>query len=159
MHGGSLGPRPKTNPSVDRFQFSRALYWKRYTHRMRSGDETSMGLGTRLHITYRCRRCSQAVVFLLPQGLKHLHDNRLCHFDIKPANIFIGRDGTTCKLGDFGLCVSLDERLNEAVEGDAVYMAPELMQGNFGKPADVFRSVILSVKNCRFVTLPFLSCD
>ena len=79
------------------------------------------------------------------QGLKHLHDNRLCHFDIKPANIFIGRDGTRCKLGDFGLCVSLDERLTEAMEGDAVYMAPELMQGNFGKPADVFRSVISKI--------------
>ena len=40
----SLGPRPKTNPSADRFQyrtFSHALYWKRYMHRMRSGDETS----------------------------------------------------------------------------------------------------------------------
>ena len=37
----SLGPRPKTNPSVDRFQFSPVLYWKRYTCRMRCGDETS----------------------------------------------------------------------------------------------------------------------
>ena len=37
----SLGPRPKTNPSVDRFQYhARALYWKRYTRQMRSGDET-----------------------------------------------------------------------------------------------------------------------
>jgi len=26
----SLGPRPKTNPSEDRFQYH-ALYWKRYT--------------------------------------------------------------------------------------------------------------------------------
>ena len=122
------------------------------------------GLGTRLHIRYMYKEHNYVmyygdVIYTFcpppPQGLKHLHDNRLCHFDIKPANIFIGRDGTTCKLGDFGLCVSLDERLNEAVEGDAVYMAPELMQGNFGKPADVFRSVILSVKNCRFVTLSF----
>ena len=104
----------------------------------------------RLHITYMCREHIMVILFVsfCPsplQGLKHLHDNRLCHFDIKPANIFMGRDGTTCKLGDFGLCVSLDERLNEAMEGDAVYMAPELMQGNFGKPADVFRSVILNV--------------
>ena len=41
--------------------------------------------------------------------------------------------------------MSLDERLTEAMEGDAVYMAPELMQGNFGKPADVFRSVISKI--------------
>lgn len=83
-------------------------------------------------------------MYSLPQGLKHLHDNRLCHFDIKPANIFIGGDGVTCKLGDFGLCVSLDEKSSEAMEGDAKYMAPELMRGNFGKPADVFRLVALA---------------
>ena len=32
--------RPKTNPSVDRFQY-RMLYWKQYTHRMRCGDKTT----------------------------------------------------------------------------------------------------------------------
>ena len=37
---GSLGPRPKTNPSADHFQY-RVLYWKRYTRRIRSGDETT----------------------------------------------------------------------------------------------------------------------
>ena len=34
---GSLGPRPKTNPSADRFQ-----YRERYTRRMKSGDETNV---------------------------------------------------------------------------------------------------------------------
>ena len=42
------------------------------------------------------------------QGLKHLHDKRLCHLDVKPANIFIGCDGFTCKMGDFGLTISMD---------------------------------------------------
>ena len=37
----SLGPRPKTNPSVDRFQYH-VLYWKRYTRQMRSGEETRL---------------------------------------------------------------------------------------------------------------------
>ena len=36
----SLGPRLKTNPSTDRFQY-RVLYWKWYTRWMRSGDETT----------------------------------------------------------------------------------------------------------------------
>ena len=48
------------------------------------------------------------LLFHLCQGVQHLHDNRLCHFDIKPANIFIAQDGYTCKLGDFGLVVSMD---------------------------------------------------
>lgn len=73
----------------------------------------------------------------LARGLKHLHAHRLCHLDIKPANIFLGHDGS-CKLGDFGLCVSLDQGLGEATEGDAKYLAPELMEGRFGKPADIF---------------------
>ena len=34
----SLSARPKTNPSVDHFQY--CVYWKWYTRRMRSGDET-----------------------------------------------------------------------------------------------------------------------
>ena len=33
--GSSLGPRPKTNPSMDCLQ-----YWKRFTCQMGSGDET-----------------------------------------------------------------------------------------------------------------------
>ena len=77
--------------------------------------------------------------FLVIQGLKHLHDNRLCHFDIKPANIFLGQDGVTCKLGDFGLCMSIDQGFTDATEGDAKYVAPELLQGRFGTEADIFR--------------------
>ena len=73
------------------------------------------------------------------QGLKHLHDHSLCHFDIKPANIFVGQDSLTCKLGDFGLCASEEQNFPNAMEGDSKYMAPELMKGRFGKPADVFR--------------------
>ena len=66
---------------------------------------------------------------------------RLCHFDIKPANIFIGEDGWTSKLGDFGLVVSLDSKqdMQHAQEGDPKYMAPELLQGHFGPTADIFR--------------------
>lgn len=75
----------------------------------------------------------------LLQGLKHLHDHNLIHLDIKPDNIFISNEGL-CKLGDFGLVVRLDsaENRDDPVEGDARYMAPELMDGDFTKAADVF---------------------
>lgn len=78
-------------------------------------------------------------IALLSQGLKHLHDNGLCHLDIKPANIFLADDSFTCKVGDFGLCSSEEQGFHDAMEGDAKYLAPELMGGQFGKPADLFR--------------------
>ncbi|XP_075439004.1 membrane-associated tyrosine- and threonine-specific cdc2-inhibitory kinase isoform X2 [Ascaphus truei] len=76
----------------------------------------------------------------LLRGLKHLHDRNLLHLDIKPANVFLSRAGV-CKLGDFGLMMELDglgEGAGEAQEGDPRYMAPELLDGVFGKAADVF---------------------
>lgn len=83
--------------------------------------------------------CSLSLSHAFTQGLSHLHNNNLCHFDIKPENIFLSLDRITCKLGDFGLCVSEEQGFKNAMEGDAKYLAPELMQGRFGKPADVFR--------------------
>ena len=93
--------------------------------------------------------CCVSILYLPPpcgylsslQAVNHLHDHNLCHFDIKPANAFIGVCGMTCKLGDFGLVVALDdpESVVSAQEGDPKYMAPELMKAEFGKPADIFR--------------------
>ena len=79
------------------------------------------------------------LVCVCVQGLKHMHDHRLCHLDIKPANAFLAEDGFTCKLGDFGLCTSVDQGFVDAMEGDARYLAPELMNHQFGKAADIFR--------------------
>jgi membrane-associated tyrosine/threonine-specific cdc2-inhibitory kinase len=78
------------------------------------------------------------VLYDVVKGLKHLHDNRLCHLDIKPANIFLSQDGVTCKLGDFGLVVSADSGFTEALEGDSCYVAPELLEGRFSMAADIF---------------------
>ena len=74
----------------------------------------------------------------LLMAVKHLHDHNLVHMDIKPENIFISHDDI-CKLGDFGLIldVSKGSDLSEAQEGDPKYMAPELLDGKFGKPADI----------------------
>ncbi|XP_022102187.1 membrane-associated tyrosine- and threonine-specific cdc2-inhibitory kinase-like [Acanthaster planci] len=74
----------------------------------------------------------------LIKGVKHLHDHNLLHLDIKPENIFVSMYGA-CKLGDFGLTVQLGKNdLTDAQEGDPRYLAPELLQGKFGKHADVF---------------------
>ena len=67
-------------------------------------------------------------------------------------------DGQTFKLGDFGLCISLDQGFTNALEGDAKYMASELMRGEFGMAADIFRSVCVCVSNCYCVCVSDCVC-
>lgn len=75
----------------------------------------------------------------LLMAVKHLHDRNLIHMDIKPDNIFI-TDNDVCKLGDFGLVLDMNKSLDlsEAQEGDPKYLSPELLDGKFGKHADIF---------------------
>uniref|UniRef100_A0A914VD32 Membrane-associated tyrosine- and threonine-specific cdc2-inhibitory kinase n=1 Tax=Plectus sambesii TaxID=2011161 RepID=A0A914VD32_9BILA len=71
-------------------------------------------------------------------AVKHLHDFHLLHLDIKPENIFITHDNV-CKLGDFGLIFDLKMGdITTAQEGDSKYLAPEMLDGRIGKPADIY---------------------
>lgn len=85
-------------------------------------------------------------------ALGHLHSQGFAHLDLKPANVFLTRSGRL-KLGDFGLLLELEqgtekERVaargtkekHDAQEGDPRYMAPELLRGDYGAAADIFRS-------------------
>ena len=77
------------------------------------------------------------MIYDLCRGLKHLHDSQLVHMDIKPANLFLGRDGFY-KIGDFGLVVELARDMSDAMDGDSKYLAPELMEGRVSKSVDIF---------------------
>lgn len=96
------------------------------------------------------------------QGLHFIHDAGVIHLDLKPANIFVTGEGRF-KIGDFGMA-SLWPRPNLVAaaaaspapdgllqllraegferEGDKVYLAPEVLQGCYGKAADIFRFVV-----------------
>ncbi|KRX66788.1 Membrane-associated tyrosine- and threonine-specific cdc2-inhibitory kinase wee-1.3 [Trichinella sp. T9] len=71
-------------------------------------------------------------------ALKHLHDNRLVHLDVKPENIFLTKD-EICKVGDFGLLFN-QRTMNpqNAMEGDSKYLAVEALQGIIGPFNDIF---------------------
>ena len=80
-------------------------------------------------------------------ALQHLHSQGFVHLDVKPANVFLTRSGRL-KLGDFGLMMELQpggggpvngRGREDAQEGDPRYMAPELLRGEYGPAADVFR--------------------
>ncbi|CAG5116235.1 unnamed protein product [Candidula unifasciata] len=88
-------------------------------------------------------------------ALKHLHDHNLVHMDIKPENAFISHDGI-CKLGDFGLVIDLTKKrdVNDAIEGDPKYLAPELLEGKFGKHADIFSLGMFMLEMASDLDLP-----
>ncbi|KAL1244313.1 Membrane-associated tyrosine- and threonine-specific cdc2-inhibitory kinase [Trichinella spiralis] len=71
-------------------------------------------------------------------ALKHLHDNRFVHLDLKPENIFLTKD-EICKVGDFGLLFN-QKTMNpqNAMEGDSKYLAVEALQGIIGPFNDIF---------------------
>ena len=62
-------------------------------------------------------------------AIKHSHDRKIMHRDIKPQNVFLTRRGI-CKIGDFGCSKLLGGTLSRArsVVGTPSYLSPEIIQ-------------------------------
>ncbi|XP_067889513.1 serine/threonine-protein kinase Nek5-like isoform X2 [Heterodontus francisci] len=61
-------------------------------------------------------------------GLKHIHDRKILHRDIKTQNIFLCNKGVTVKLGDFGIARMLNNTMELARTriGTPYYLSPEI---------------------------------
>ena len=60
------------------------------------------------------------------------------HRDIKPDNIMI-TDNNTVRLIDFGLSKATRNKKNfTTVAGTPYYMSPEVLNGSYGKEADIW---------------------
>ena len=72
------------------------------------------------------------------RGVLALHDRRLVHFDLKPANIFL--HGDVARVGDYGLSkLMTDGRLTLSFgRGTPHYMAPEMLRGRADHRADIY---------------------
>ncbi|KAH7492444.1 Serine/threonine-protein kinase Nek1 [Phytophthora ramorum] len=73
-------------------------------------------------------------------ALKHLHDRKILHRDVKPANIFLTKSGVV-KLGDLGVATVLSHTLACAQTsiGTPYYTAPEICLGKrYNAKADVW---------------------
>ena len=64
-------------------------------------------------------------------ALKHAHDRKVLHRDLKPQNVFLSATNTI-KLGDFGISRELSSQTEEAKTfvGTPYYFSPELIKGD-----------------------------
>ncbi|XP_016408723.1 serine/threonine-protein kinase Nek5 [Sinocyclocheilus rhinocerous] len=63
-------------------------------------------------------------------GLKHIHDRKVLHRDIKAQNIFLTQGGLKVKLGDFGIARILNSTMELArtCVGTPYYLSPEICE-------------------------------
>ncbi|KAJ8383604.1 hypothetical protein AAFF_G00216770 [Aldrovandia affinis] len=63
-------------------------------------------------------------------GLKHIHDRKVLHRDIKTQNIFLTNNGMKVKLGDFGTARMLNNtmELAKTCVGTPYYLSPEICE-------------------------------
>jgi NIMA (never in mitosis gene a)-related kinase 1/4/5 len=58
-------------------------------------------------------------------GLKALHDSKICHRDLKCANVFLTSKGEV-KLGDFNVSKVLQRGMLHTQTGTPYYASPEV---------------------------------
>ena len=60
-------------------------------------------------------------------ALKHIHERKVIHRDLKCENIFLTKDNLV-KIGDFGIAKSLKQSIEKmkSVVGTPYYMSPEI---------------------------------
>ncbi|NXG08268.1 NEK5 kinase, partial [Sakesphorus luctuosus] len=63
-------------------------------------------------------------------GLKHIHDKKILHRDVKSQNIFLSNNGKVAKLGDFGIARQLNSTMEFAhtCVGTPYYLSPEICE-------------------------------
>ncbi|XP_019346933.1 serine/threonine-protein kinase Nek5 isoform X4 [Alligator mississippiensis] len=63
-------------------------------------------------------------------GLKHIHDRKVLHRDVKAQNIFLSNNGMIAKLGDFGIARMLNNTMELACTcvGTPYYLSPEICE-------------------------------
>ncbi|OCB88390.1 hypothetical protein A7U60_g4431 [Sanghuangporus baumii] len=87
----------------------------------------------------------------ISSGLRFIHGANVVHFDLKPANIFITSSGRF-KIGDFAS--SADASFDFEREGDKMYLAAEVLQGQYGRETDIFSFGMMMLEAATNIYVP-----
>ncbi|CAI2359934.1 unnamed protein product [Moneuplotes crassus] len=85
---------------------------------------------------------TKSIVHQILSGLKYLHDNRIIHRDMKPANILMDKSETRFKIADFGVATEVmgkNSNTHRTNTGTPWYMAPEVIKNEpYKYPIDIW---------------------
>ncbi|XP_061923330.1 serine/threonine-protein kinase Nek5-like [Entelurus aequoreus] len=90
-------------------------------------------------------------------GLKHIHDRKILHRDIKSQNIFLTERGKKVKLGDFGIARMLNNTMELArtCVGTPHYLSPEICESRpYNNKTDIWSLGCVLYQLCT-LRLPF----
>lgn len=89
-------------------------------------------------------------------AIKHIHDRKILHRDIKSQNIFLTKNGMV-KLGDFGIAKCLNFTMDKAktIVGTPYYLSPEIVHNKpYSFKSDVWSLGVLLYEMCA-LKMPF----
>ncbi|XP_050360175.1 serine/threonine-protein kinase ULK3-like [Nymphalis io] len=95
----------------------------------------------------------------LASALKFLREKGVVHMDLKPHNMLLhkGSEGKyVLKVADFGFAQHLSEDSTKSVRGSPLYMAPEMLLGDYDARVDLW-SVGVIMYECLFGKAPYSS--
>ncbi len=89
-------------------------------------------------------------------AIKHIHDKRILHRDLKSQNVFLTEKGEI-KLGDFGIakCLKNTVEVAKTIVGTPYYFSPEIIQNKpYSFKSDIWSLGILLYEMCA-LKMPF----